>query len=104
MDFKKYKIIFSPIIIKKYKKIYEYISEELQEEKIALKLMKKIMAKINGLEYMPNIYPKTKISKYDSIEYRKMIIKPFIIIYTIEEQNVYIHNIFHEKNNYYKFY
>ena len=63
--------------------------------------MRKIIAKIYSLEYMPKMYPKIKLNKFDKKEYRKIVVESFIIIYTVEAQNVYIHNIFHEKNNYF---
>ena len=100
MDFKRYKIVFSPTSKRKIKNIYEYIAEELHEKEIAKKIMKKILEKINELDFMPNIHPIINPKYKNEKKYRKLIVENYIIIYSVRNRKVYIDNIFHQKNNY----
>ena len=51
---------------------------------------------------MPQIH--TKIEKYDSLKriYRRIVIKNFIILYTIDEENkiVYVSHMYYGRRNY----
>ena len=61
--------------------IYEYISKNLKERKIANKLLKTIDKKIKLLEVFP--FACKLYKKEDKFEYRKFIVKNYIIIYKI---------------------
>ena len=100
MDFRRYKIVFSPTSKRKIKCIYEYIAEELLEKRIATKIMKKILQKINELEFMPNINQVINPKDKNTRKYRKLIVENYVIIYSVKKKKVYIDNIFHERNDY----
>ena len=52
---------------------------------------------------MPKIYPKIEISNELQREYRRIIIKNYIILYTIEEENkrVFISHMYYRRKNYF---
>lgn len=79
------------------KKIYKYIKNELKEEKIAQKLMPKIMRSLRILEDFPFAHKLLKKTK--NFEYRKFIIKNYIIIYKInlKEKEINILHIYNQK-------
>lgn len=87
---------------KELRNIYEYISEELKERKTAIKLLKNIDNKIKILELFPFAYKLYK--KEENVEYRKFIIKDYIIIYKInlKEKKIKILHIYNQKFNYHK--
>ena len=103
MDINKYKIVFSPTSKKQFKKIYKHISNNSSEKNVALKLMKEIEDKVKLLEYAPHIH--IKIGKKDSKnhEYRRLIVKNYIILYIIleEKKKVRITHIFYNKSDYF---
>lgn len=82
--------------------IYEYISENLKKKKIANKLLKTIDNKIKILEIFPFAYKLYK--KEENFEYRKLIVKNYIIIYKInlKEREIFISHIYNQKFNYYE--
>lgn len=87
---------------KELRNIYEYITDELKSEKIAIKLIKTISNKIKILEVFPFAYKLYK--KEENFEYRKFIVKNYIIIYKInlKEKEIRILHIYNQKLNYKK--
>jgi len=78
-------------------KIYLYIRNNLNEQKIAEKIVKNITEKISNLKYFPLANKLLKRNK--NFEYRKFIIKNYIIIYKInlKEKEVNILHIYNQK-------
>ena len=83
-------------------KIYEYIAYDLEEKKIAIKLVNTIMTKLQSLEIFPFAHELYK--KEENFEYRRLIVKNYIIIYKInlEEKQIFILRIYNQKFNYNK--
>ena len=77
--------------------IYLYIKDELKEERIAKKTIKNIREKIKILNIYPFAYK--LILKTKNFEYRKFIIKNYIIIYKInlKEKEINILHIYNQK-------
>ena len=77
--------------------IYLYIRDELKETKIAEKILKKIREKIRILKDFP--FANKLITKNKNFEYRKFIIKNYIIVYKInlKEKEVNILHIYNQK-------
>ncbi|MCL2354608.1 MAG: type II toxin-antitoxin system RelE/ParE family toxin [Oscillospiraceae bacterium] len=97
-----YKLIFTAESRNEIKKIYNYISKELYAEGAAKELMEKIEESVNNLKHFPFMHQ--KVDKYGGVnkEYRRVVVKNFIIIYDIEKDNktVYIDHIFYGGSNY----
>ena len=83
-------------------KIYEYNAYDLEEKKIAIKLINTIIFKLQNLEIFPFAHKLYK--KEENFEYRKLIVKNYIIIYKInlKEKNIFILRIYNQKFNYNK--
>ena len=97
------KIFFTDNAISDMNSIFEYISEKLYLPNSARKLMREINDKIENLKYMPKIYNVIKKNNFLKNEYRKIVIKNYVIIYTINEsiKTVYIVNLYYSKSNYF---
>lgn len=99
MDNRGYEIEFTDKAFKELKKILHNLSKK----NLVLKLIKDIEYKIRILEYTPQLYP--KIEKIDELgrTFRKIILKKYIIFYTIDEnkKKLYISHIFYKKSNYF---
>jgi len=99
---KKYKIYFTKECKKEMDNIYQYISRKLYSPSSAKTLMKKIQDSIYNLREMPNMY--SVIKQYDELklQFRKIVIKNYIIIYTVNEENkiVNIVHMYYGKSNY----
>lgn len=102
MNIKKYKVIVLPKFDNEFYKIFGYVIKHSKKNKVHYKLFEQIIQKLQQLEYMPKIY--TKIEKSDELgrRYRRIIIKQYIILYTIDEykKQVYISHIYYKKSNY----
>lgn len=79
------------------RKMHKYIRDELKEEKISQRLVKKIMQSLKILEDFPRAHKLLRKNK--KFEYRKFIIKNYIIIYKInlKEKEVNILHIYNQK-------
>ena len=77
--------------------IYIYIKDELKEERIAEKTIKKIKEKIRAINNFP--FAHKLLRKTRNFEYRKLIIKNYIIIYKInlKEKEISILHIYNQK-------
>lgn len=102
MGIRQYKVIITPTAYREMNRIYEYITEDLYAENAAKDLMEIVENKIQRLKYSPKIH--TEINKIDELErnYRKIIIKNYIILYTINEENktVFIAHMYYSGINY----
>lgn len=93
-------VIVAPGFYRKLKTIYNYICFELFAPNAANNLFKKVINEIYKLENSPRIH--MKVEQQNDLEYRRMIINNYIILYMIDEskKEVYITNIFYSKSNY----
>lgn len=102
MDTDHYKVIITPTAYKEINEIYDYITEELYAEKAAKNLMRKVEEEVLRLKYAPKIH--TEIEKLDELNriYRKIVIKNYVILYTIDEENkvIFISHMYYGGRNY----
>lgn len=102
MGTKQYKVIITLTAYKEINRIYDYITEDLYAECAESRLMQKIEQEIQRLKRAPRIH--SKIPKYDELKrkYRRIVIKNYVILYTIDEENktVYISHMYYGGRNY----
>lgn len=104
MDFKdeSFEVEFTEGCINEIIEIYEYITNNLKDNKAAKKLIRKVLDKILSLSKMPEMY--MKIGKVDKLkrEYHRMVVKNYVILYTIDFENkkVYISRMIYRRRNY----
>ena len=99
---KQYKIVFTSDCIREMDYIYNYITTNLYAPKTARELMKSVEQSIENLKIMPRIH--SVIKKYSELdlEYRRIIIGNYIIVYTISEEEgiIYIVHMYYGGSNY----
>ena len=90
--------------LKEINRIYDYIANILYNKIAADNLMNRTNDRIKELSMSPYMY--TEINSYDDFgrKYRRIVIKNYIVLYTIDEENkkVYISNMFYGRRNYLK--
>ena len=84
------------------KNIYKYIAHDLSENKVAIKFVNTVISKLKNLQDFPFAYKLYK--KEEKFEYRKLIVKNYIIIYKInlKEKEISILHIYNQKLNYHQ--
>ena len=84
------------------KNIYKYIAYDLSEKRAAIKFVNTVISKLKNLQVFPYAYKLYK--KEENFEYRKLIVKNYIIIYKInlKEKEIFILHIYNQKVNYHK--
>lgn len=104
MDISKdnYKIVFTKDSIREMDSIYNYISNKLYAPSSAKKLMKQVEEEIQNLKHMPQKYGVIKQFPEIEMEYRRIVIKNYVIIYAISEieHTIYVVHMFYGKSNY----
>lgn len=102
MDTNQYKVIITSTAYREINKIYDYITEELYAKNAANDLMEKVEEEVQRLKYAPKIH--TEIEKIDELKryYRRIVIKNYIILYTIDEEKnvVFISHMYYGGRNY----
>lgn len=97
-----YEVEFTYECNQEIKKIYNYIRDNLYAEQSAKKIMNMIEEYTSNLAYSPRMF--AEIPQYVGTNnvYRKIVIKNYIILYTIDEENkkVYISHMYYGKSNY----
>lgn len=97
-----YEVEFTKDCIDEMDEIYNYISNELIASQSAKRLMQQVKENVLALEWLPRLY--SKIEKKDRLEreYRRMVIKNYVLLYTIDECNkiVYVSHMYYGKQNY----
>lgn len=104
MATKNYEVIITPTAYREINRIYEYIEFELYAKDATRKLMKKVEEKIQKLKETPKMYPKVKIMSELKRTYRRIIIKNYIILYTIDEKNrkIFVSHMYYSGKNYFE--
>ena len=100
-----YKLIFAPEFVNDLEETNEYIASTLESPDAAKSIMKEIDDTIMKLKDMPFMFPKCD-EPLDVFEYRKIIIKNYILIYYVDEsQNIVnLLRCFYGKSNYLDFF
>lgn len=82
--------------------IYNYISKKLYSLNSAENLMLKVERIIQNLKYIPRMYSKVRNYYKMDIEYRKITINNYIILYIIAERikTIYIIHMFYKRADY----
>ena len=97
-----YRIIFTDEFNEEIQQIYDYISKKLIEREIADKLISNVYERIEDLKIFPRLY--MKIGKTDRLhnEYHRVVVKNYIILYTVDElnQRIIISHIYYKRRNY----
>ena len=97
-----FEVEFTDGCIEEIIEIYEYISNNLKEDDSAKRLMTEVMDKVLNLASTPELY--MKIEKVDKLkrEYHRMVVKNYIILYTIdfEKKTVFISRMVYGRRNY----
>lgn len=108
MDFRnrKFRVEFTDECNEEINEIYEYISNNLKENNAAKRLIKELTDKILNLSNEPKLY--MKIGKSDRLqrEYRRIVVKNYIVLYIIdlEKRKVYISHMIYGRRNYLNLY
>jgi len=82
--------------------IYNYIFKELKASESAKNLIHQVRESVLTLERSPNLYPKIEKRDRAEREYRRMVVKSYVLLYTIDECNkiVYVSHMYYNKKNY----
>lgn len=99
---KNMEVKFTEECVEEMLEIYEYISYNLKENTAAKRFISNVMDKILNLSKTPELY--TKIGKTDKLkrEYHRIVIKNYIILYTVDydKNKIYISRLIYGKRNY----
>lgn len=92
--------------IKEMNEIYEYISNNLKEDNAAKRLMTDVTDKVLDLTKAPELY--MKIGKADRLkrEYHRMVIKNYVVLYTIDfdKRKIFVSRMIYGRRNYLNLY
>ena len=81
---------------------YEYIVKYLEGKNASKKLIDLISEAIENLKILPYMYPIVKKYKGKNVEYRRIVLGNFIMLYSINEKSktVYLSHFYYGKTNY----
>lgn len=82
----KYKVDISEPAEKDLRDLIRYLSAQLSAPLTAMKMMDIIEEAIAGLAEMPQRYPLVADERLASMGYRKLVVKNYIVFFTIDEQ------------------
>ena len=99
---KQYKIVFTSDCIREMDYIYNYITLNLYASKAAKQLMNTVQQAIENLKIMPKIHKVIKNYIELELEYRRIVIGNYVVIYTISEREriIYIVHMYYGGRNY----
>lgn len=104
MDISKeqYKIVFTSDCIREMDYIYNYITINLYAQKSAKELMNNVEQAIENLKTMPKIYMTIKRCPELELEYRRIIIGNYVIVYTVSEKEriIYVVHMYYGRSDY----
>jgi len=83
----KYRVDISEPAENDLRDIVRYISAQLDAPITALNMMDAIEAAIGGFVDMPQKYPQVTDERLATMGYRKLLVKNYIVFFTIDEKN-----------------
>lgn len=97
-----YEVEFTEDAIDEMDEIYNYIFKELKASESAKKLIHQVRESVLALGWSPNLYPKIEKRDRTEREYRRMVVKSYVLLYTVDEYNkiVYVSHMYYRKKNY----
>lgn len=97
-----YVVIVSKNCKKNVFNTYEYIAKYLEVKNASNKLIDLISEAIDNLKFSPYMYPVVKKYKGTNVEYRRIVLGNFIMLYSINEKSrtVYLSHFYCGKTNY----
>lgn len=100
----KFKLKVTSGFMKDFDNAYKYISITFSNEQAALNLMKEIDDSLVKLKDYPEMYSLCD-KPLDSFGYRKMTVKNYIIIYSVDKENgiIYLLRLFYGRQDYLAF-
>ena len=97
-----FQVEFTEECIEEIVEIYDYISTQLKENEAAKRLIYDVAQKVLDLSENPELY--MKIGKVDRLyrEYRRMVVKNFVVLYTIdyEKKKIFVSRMIYGRKNY----
>jgi addiction module RelE/StbE family toxin len=96
-----YKIQISEKAERDLKDIVTYLSDSLKNKRAAKDFTSLYRKKINSLKTNPQKFTYIQEEEKSDFDYRKIIIKNYLVIYKIEKEEVIILRIFHQKQKYF---
>lgn len=101
---KQFEVEFTEQCIEEMDNIYNYISKQLKENEAAKRLIKEVNKRVLDLSSSPNLY--MKIGKVDKLkrEYHRIVVKNFVVLYTIDYENkkIFVSRMVYGRQNYLK--
>ncbi len=99
---KSYKIEYLPLAKNDLLEIVDYISHNLKNPKAANRLAEEIIGEIKGLSAFPYSAPIYIPIRLLEHEYRKLLVKNYMVFYWVEERTkvITIARIFYAKRNF----
>ena len=97
-----YEIVISENCLDEIEEICNYIEKDLKAKQAAIRLRRKIVETIYELKTSSKIYAKIDKTDRKGRDYRRIVIKNYIIIYTIieEDNKILISHIYYSGRNY----
>jgi toxin ParE1/3/4 len=96
----RFNIVYLPFAFYDLLAIFDYITLELKSPKAAQDLMIKLDEAISNLQYFPNSGKKYLINEKFESEYRYRIVDHYLVIYTVNINNVEIRRVIYNKRLY----
>lgn len=102
MDTNNYEVEFTEECLQEIKKVYNYIKDNLYATNSAENLMNMVEEFTNNLAYAPKIYAEIPRYRGTNSTYRRIVIKNYILLYTIDEESrkVYVSHMYYGGSNY----
>ena len=98
-----YKIEFTNECISEMLEIYEYISYTLKEPEAASRIIQQFINKVSILATSPELYIKTNFFDRLKRNYHRLIIKNYILLYSIdyEQKTIFISHIVYNRRQFF---
>lgn len=89
MDFdgRAFEVEFTEQCIEEMIEIYDYIANKLKESESAKKIINEVNERILGLASFPESYMKTGKADKLKRDYRRIVVKKYVVLYTIDYEN-----------------
>lgn len=94
-----YDLVLFPTAVEDMEKIFEYIAVDLSNPIAAIKMIDSFNKAFENICFFPESYPLTKNEFLENKNFRKAIVKKYIIFFTVEKNEIKVYRVIYGMRN-----
>lgn len=85
---------------REYRSIIDYQAKVLGSSQAAGEFLEEFRAQVDRISADPFIFARSRLPELAARDYRVALVKSYVFLYKVEDQNIFIAHLFHQTQDY----